>query len=243
MMKSGLAVAVFGLSGAENETVQVYHLFEHQYTGLANKDAADFDGELKFIFSTFQSFREGNPEAAIGDNIFEMSTVTVTGWGDYQPCNAPGCTGTFECPADHGDYCCTTGGFRNGTEANNTETTLPGREEAHSGGGSRRRRKTNATNTTDPIGYWYSFPRESEGVTWTQLSLDRRINSSCMAEAWREQAGGCPDCSELASNCTGNCIQNALTRDQLKATWDLVFSNMSMCPEVPYMPPAQIMIV
>merc|ERR1712046_376425 len=108
-----------------------------------------------------------NPEAAIGDNVFEMSTVTVTDWGQYQPCNAPGCTGAFTCPADNGDYCCTNGH----SPSTNTESTLPGRK---SSGGSRRRK----TGDDVPTGYWYSFPRESEGVTWTELSVDRRINSS-----------------------------------------------------------------
>merc|ERR1712146_134393 len=58
------------------------------------------------------------------------------------------------------------------------------------------------------------------------------------AQVWRDQAGGCSSCSDLASQCTGDCIKAALTRDQLKETWDMVFSNSTMCPDVPYVPPA-----
>lgn len=206
-----------------------YHLFERKYTGLANKDAGDFDGELNFIFLTFNPFEDTNPEAAIGENIFEMSTVTVVGWGDYQPCNAPGCTGSFTCPADNGDYCCTNGH----SPAHNTNTTLPGRKRSGGGGDRRRRKSDTTTGAPTTTGYWYSFPRESEGVTWTEVSVDRRINSSCLAEAWRSDAGGCPQCDDLASQCVGNCIKSALSRDQLKATWDQVFANSTMCPDVP----------
>merc|ERR1719246_213854 len=60
--------------------VMVWHLFEDKYTGLANKNAGDFNGELDFIFNTFTAYSHLNPEASIQHNIFEMSEVNVTGW-------------------------------------------------------------------------------------------------------------------------------------------------------------------
>jgi len=239
MMKL-FAATLFAPVLSENETVTVYHMFQRKYTGLTNKDGGDFDGELNFIFLTFNPYEDTNPEAAIGDNIFEMSTVSVTGWGDYQPCNAPGCTGSFTCPIDSAEYCCTNG--RNPSQ--NTNSTLPGRKRS-GGGGGRRRRKVTVTTTEAPTvgGYWYSFPTESEGITWTELGVDRRINSSCLAGAWRSDAGGCAQCDDLASQCVGNCIKSALSRDQLKATWDLVFANTTMCPDVPFPEPLAAEVV
>lgn len=225
-------------------------MFEHKYTGLADNDGADFEVEVKFVFLTFNPREETNPEAAIGEGIFEMSTVEVIGWSDdYQPCNAPGCTGMFTCAVD-GGYCCTQSGHgynHSQVIADNNETTLPARKIA-SGGGSRRRRKTTlapGTTTSAPgnytptdKGYWYSFPKESENHTWWERSIDRRINISCLAEAWREAAGGCSDCGELASQCVGNCIQAALMKGDdhtaLKAVWDEVWANTTLCADVPF---------
>merc|ERR1711957_967631 len=31
----------------------------------------------------------------------------------------------------------------------------------------------------------------------------------------------------------GNCIKSGVSRDQLKATWDMVFANTTICPDVP----------
>merc|ERR1711998_820240 len=77
----------------------VYHLLERKYTGLANRDGGDFKGDAGFIFGTFNKFEVTNPEASMEHNILEMSEVNVTGWGQYEECNAPGCTGMFTCPA------------------------------------------------------------------------------------------------------------------------------------------------
>merc|ERR1712226_1356897 len=72
-----------------NKTVTTYHLFERKYTGLADKDAGDFLGDASFIFLTFNSFEEDNPEASMQSNIIEMSTVTETGWStQYLKCTA-----------------------------------------------------------------------------------------------------------------------------------------------------------
>merc|ERR1712125_239626 len=155
---------------------------------MGDKDAGDYDGEVSFIFLTFQRFEATNPEAAIGDNIFEMSTVNVTGWGEYAECNAPGCTGMFTCPADSTDYCCEI----KHSEYNPTSTTLPGRKAASDYG------HTGKKNN----GIWYSFPKESVGHTWTEAKVECRIKSACLAQAWRADAGGCPDCQDLASQCT-----------------------------------------
>jgi len=205
-------------------TATVYHMFEPKYTGLANKDAGDYDGEVAFIFLTFNPFEATNPEAAIGDNVFEMSVVNVTGWGEYAECNAPGCTGMFTCPANITEYCCEV----EHDVYNPTSATLPGRECARDFG------KTGKTSN----GYWYSFPVESQGTTWTEVKVLRRIKSACLAEAWRADAGGCPDCQDLASQCTADCIKAALITDgddsKLKATWDKVFSNETLCPNQPF---------
>jgi hypothetical protein len=209
----------------------VWHLFEGKYTGLANKDGGDFKGEMGFIFSTFSKFEETNPEASIEHNIFEMSEVNVTGWDRYQPCNAPGCTGMFTCPVD-GDYCCTIGR----SPAPNDNTTLPGREKSPMGLGK---------NYGDK-GYWYSFPRESQNVTWTEKML-RRVEGKCVANEWRKDAGGCEDCGEELDSCVADCIKAALAKDGdttlLRATWDRVFNSTEICPDLPLPENASLIIL
>merc|ERR1712070_1365213 len=84
-------------------------------------------------------------------------------------------------------------------------------------------------------GYWYSFPKESQGVTWNE-TVTRRIKSACLAQAWRDDAGGCPDCAQdIASSCVADCIKSALVTNgddsKLKATWERVFSNKTLCPD------------
>jgi len=208
-----------------NKTVTAYHLFEPKYTGLANKDAGDFLGDASFIFMTFNSFEAGNPEADIQDNIIEMSTVTVEDWStEYLKCNAPGAIynsshggGKLNCPSNQTDYCC---------EGNRTEVTadtLPGYENSYMTGG----------------GYWYSFPKASEGKKWTE-KLERRIKGSCLANAWRKEAGGCPDCGADLDSCVAKCIQSALVggfikKDytKLRPTWDKAFSDKTLCPDQP----------
>jgi hypothetical protein len=206
-------------------------MFEPKYTGLSNKDAGDYDGEIAFIFLTFNKFEATNPEAAIGDNVFEMSTINVTGWSEYAECNAPGCTGAFTCPASNTAYCCE---IKRGTY-NPTSTTFPGRKAAQDFG------HTGKKNN----GIWYSFPMESQGKTWTESKVQRRIKSACLAEEWRKEAGGCPDCPDLASQCTADCIKGALITNgddsKLKATWDRVFSNKTLCPDQP-LPSFAIMV-
>jgi len=200
----------------------VWHLFEDKYTGLANKDAGDFDGEWTFILSTFQPFEKANPEASIQNNIFEMSEVNVTGWStDYQACNAPGNSATpapgvhvFDCP-ETGDYCC--------AGKNATQNTLPARKAIRQG--------------LRPAGFWYSFPRESEGVTWTEKVV-RRIRGSCLGSVWRADAGGCGDCGEELDSCVAECIQAALSKGRdttlLRASWDRAFNSADVCPDVPF---------
>jgi len=86
-------------------------------------------------------------------------------------------------------------------------------------------------------GYWYSFPKESQGNTWKE-TVQRRIKSACLAQAWRDEAGGCPDCNNLASSCVADCIQSKLVVNgddsKLKATWDRAFSNTTLCPDEPF---------
>merc|ERR1711904_404168 len=59
----------------------------------------------------------------------------------------------------------------------------------------------------NPPGYWYSFPAASEGHTWSQ-KLERRIKATCLAQAWRKAAGGCPGCGEEIDSCVGSCIKD-----------------------------------
>jgi hypothetical protein len=206
--------------------VTVYHMFPPKYTGLSNKDSADYDGEMAFVFMTFQPYEATNPEGAIADNVFEMSTVKVTGFtSEYANCNAPGCLAPwcvllFSCPKTNTDYCCQFGmGPMGKMKYRPTETTMAGRKPAGNGG------------------WWYSFPKESQGVTWHE-TVQRRIKSACVAQAWRDAAGGCPQCKDLSSKCVADCIQKELVHDgddsRLKAVWDQAFSNKTMCPDEPF---------
>jgi len=202
-------------------TVITYHLFEPKYTGLENRDAGDFKGDASFIFSTFNNFSKGNPEASMEHNIIEMSEVNVTGWGQYEECNAPGADGFFVCPANQTEYCCT----HNRAPTNHTRTQLPGLEvpatQLKGGSG----------------GFWFSFPTESQGVTWTETVL-RRIAGKCLGNAWRADAGGCDACGDVLDQCVADCIQASLVIDSnitlLQQTWDRVFADQTECPDMPF---------
>jgi hypothetical protein len=203
-----------------------YHLFERKYTGLGNKDAGDFKGDAGFIFFTFSSgMSKGNPEASLENNIIEMSEVNVTGWGRYEQCNAPGANGHFACPANQTDYCCTVHGKgHDNIPTNHTKDQLPGLEiSPHSPGSAQL-----------AGGFWFSFPKESEGTTWTEKLL-RRIEGKCLGNAWRKDAGGCNQCGESLDSCVATCIQTNLGQNDtlLQTTWDRVFADPNECPEVP----------
>merc|ERR1740139_1166928 len=196
----------------------VYHLFEPKYTGLANKDAGDFKGDSGFIFATFGVWGPGNPEASMEHNIIEMSEVNVTGWGWYEACNAPGALGAFACPANQTEYCC--GG------PNHTRTQLPGL-------------RVSAFTLGQQFGFegwWFSFPKESQDVTWSER-LIRRISGKCLGDAWRKDAGGCSACGDHLDSCVANCIKASLCVDGsvavLEAIWDRVFADPEECPDVP----------
>jgi hypothetical protein len=202
-------------------------MFEPKYTGLANKDGGDFLGDASFIFMTFNRFEADNPEADIQDNIIEMSTVTVEDWStQYLKCNAPGAVynsshgSSMNCPSTNTDYCCT------GNKSEMTDSTLPGYETGRMTGG----------------GYWFSFPKASEGTTWTE-KVERRIKGSCIGNAWRQDAGGCSECGTDLDQCVATCIMNALApssgygqRDytKLRPSWDKAFSDKTFCPEEPF---------
>jgi len=202
-------------------------LFEPKYTGLANRDAGDFKGDASFIFSCFTPFNaSGNPEASMDHNVIEMSEVNVSGWNvsAYEKCNAPGADGHHHCPVDEGDYCCTVDGpHGEDIMSNHTATQLPGLEFSP-------RQLTGGSG-----GFWFSFPRESRGVTWTEKLL-RRISGKCLGDAWRADAGGCNECGEALDSCVAKCIQSALVKNNnitmLQATWDRVFADPNECPEV-----------
>jgi len=201
----------------------VYHLFERKYTGLANKNGGDFKGDAAFIFSTFVNNSKDNPEASIEHNIIEMSEVNVTGWGTYEACNAPGSKGLFNCPASQTDYCCDAAQPR-------TRTSLPGISVTS---GWKWKGKFDA----EQLGFWYSFPKESQQVTWTEKVL-RRITGKCLGNAWRKEAGGCPDCGEELDKCVAECIQASLCAHgslvRLQEIWDRVFDEPIQCPDVPF---------
>jgi len=204
-------------------------LFERKYTGLAGKDAGDFLGDASFIFSTFNPFEKKNPEASMQENIIEMSSVSVQGWStEYLLCNAPGAeynssfARKLDCPSNTSDYCCT------GNKSAITADTLPAYESNGLTGG----------------GYWYSFPKASEGKMWTE-KLERRINGACLGNIWRTEAGGCPQCGDYLDQCVARCIESALVKtsghypnikydfSKLHTKWDEAFSNKMLCPDQP----------
>merc|ERR1712048_1069202 len=163
-------------------------------------------------------------------NILEMSEVNVTGWGRYEECNAPGAVGQFTCPENQTDYCCTNHDPKNHSHnipANHTRTQLPGIEL----------NKFSLGPQYGFPGFWFSFPKESQNVTWTERVL-RRIAGKCLGDAWRRDAGGCDQCGEDLDSCVADCIQAALCVNGstvlLQATWDRVFANASECPDVPF---------
>lgn len=206
----------------------VYHLFERKYTGLANKDAGDFKGDTGFIFNTFNSWSKGNPEASMEHNIIEMSEINVTGWGRYEECNAPGAEGMFNCPSNQQDYCCThhdPANHSHNIPAVHTADQLPGLEV----------NKESLGSQYGFGGWWFSFPKESQGNTWTE-KLIRRIDGKCMGNAWRKDAGVCDACNATLDSCVAKCIKAALCKEGstvlLQATWDRVFADPQECPDV-----------
>jgi hypothetical protein len=209
-----------------NTTVTTYHLFQPKYTGLADKDAGDFLGDASFILFTFTPLEKDNPEASIQHNIMEMSTVTVKGWStEYLECNAPGAIYNsshqkfMNCPSDSTNYCCA------GNSTAVTADTLPGyKSDRYLTGG----------------GYWYSFPKASEGNTWTE-KVERRIKGSCVGSAWRKDAGGCPECGADLDQCVAKCIETA--RVDLRPSWDKAFSDKTFCPDQPFPGEASAIIV
>jgi len=223
---AALAVIVSSASAIYPETLTVWHMFPRAFTGLANKDAGDFRGEVGFIWFAFEL--NNNPEEKIAENIFEMSQVTVKELGSYVACNAPGTASgpkQWHCPATSTEYCCT---------KNGTASSLPGKKPFGGPPG------TELGNG----GMWYSFPKESEGKTWNE-TLVRRIESKCLAEVWRADAGGCPKCGPAVnSSCVANCIKSTLAPRHppiigkhnitlLNNSFHRAFANKTLCPDQP----------
>merc|ERR1712217_64727 len=126
----------------------------------------------------------------------------------------------LDCPKGATDYCCT----GNTTEV--TSETLPSFESGKISDG----------------GYWFSFPRESEGKTWRE-TIHRRINGSCIGNAWRQDAGGCTQCGSDLDQCVAECIQAALVTGRafgemnyakLRPSWDRAFNDKTFCPDEPF---------
>lgn len=219
----------------------MYHLFEPKYTGLADKDAGDFKGDSGFIFDTFSSWSKGNPEASMESNIIEMSEVNVTGWSRYEECNAPGADGWFTCPKRDKDYCCTVEDPNNRGHhipANHTRNQLPGLEPCVMSLG---------WQFGFP-GWWYSFPKESQGITWHE-KVKRRIAGLCLGNAWRKEAGGCAQCGTNMTKldkCVADCVKGKLAAHgnvtRLQQVWDRVFADPKECPNVPF-PTESVVVV
>lgn len=201
----------------------VYHLLERKYTGLANKNAGDFKGDMGFILGTFSAYVNGDPEASIQRNIFELSAVNISGWGEFEVCSPPGRTGDFTCPANSPVYCCSD---EKDVPVHHTPQQFPG-------------------VTASPMslgrqfgfpGWWFSFPLESQGVTWNETLL-RRIEGRCLGNAWRSAAGGCPRCGPELDECVAQCINTTLALDgsteRLQMIWDAAFEETDRsCPDV-----------
>jgi hypothetical protein len=158
-----------------------------------------------------------------------MSEINVTGWGQYDECNAPGAHQMhFSCPKNQTEYCCTTHDDKgHEVPAKNTKHSLPGVE-------------VNFISLGPKYGFpgfWFSFPRESENITWTEKKV-RRIAGLCLGNAWRKDAGGCGECGIALDPCVATCIQRESMPDGnvtlLQKTWDRVFANTTECPDVPF---------
>merc|ERR1711879_592163 len=125
----------------------------------------------------------------------------------------------LSCPKSSPHYCCV------GNRTKVTADTLPGYQNNYLTGG----------------GYWYSFPAASEGKKWTE-KVERRIKGSCVGNAWRKEAGGCPECGADLDQCVARCIQSRLVRSKgfrkdytkLRPTWDKAFSDKTFCPDQPF---------
>ena len=79
----------------------------------------------------------------------------------------------------------------------------------------------------------YSFPAEGKGLAWKQ-GLARRIFAPDMVNAWRAEAGNCPECGDaLEDGCVGKCLKDHLSDAQLKALWDQVAGDLDNYPNYP----------
>merc|ERR1712107_737508 len=94
-------------------------------------------------------------------------------------------------------------------------------------------------------GWWFSFPKESQGRTWSEKVL-RRISGKCMGDAWRADAGGCAGCGDELDTCVADCIKATLAPNGstklLRRTWDRVFGSPSECPDVPFPAPRALIV-
>lgn len=185
------------------EHATVWHLLESSGSGLANKDAGNFEGDREFIEKAIlEDPGLMNPEARIHGNVIEMLEVDVTAWGEYVPCNVcKAAKAPFPCI--DGYWCC----------ASQSESSLPGKGQVDQSGS----------------GLWYSFPAQSEGRTWNQ-TLKRRIQAECMVRVWRDD-GDCTQCADLTGQCMYDCI-SAMPIELKHNGWERVFADQTLCPDV-----------
>lgn len=203
--------------------ILVYHLIESKYSGLANKNAADFKGDVGFIFNHESFCNPNNPEMCLENNVFEASIVNVTGWAPLEVCSAPGRTGAYACSASSSNYCCV------GSDPNDVRTVnnLPGLGLSQMPLG----------NSFGFPGWWFSFPAQGQKITWNETIL-RRVQGKCVGNAWRREAGGCAHCGGSLDRCVAECIRQNLMKDgsttRLQHAWDGAFGldGEHSCPNV-----------
>lgn len=203
-----------------------WHVFSAEFTGAANKDLGDEACDVGFVayycFGQQPAYSKYNSEEHIDGNVIEYLRVTVetsdTGeynWGQYLSCCPPGSK------TNQGNYYrCNTW---TGQDNDNCHTEgLPWNDGKESRAGAIEVPGAKGT-------YMYSFPAEGEGIHWRQGQA-RRIFAPDMANAWRQAAGGCPECSEeIEQPCVGSCISK-LPLPKLTEVWNNVAADMNTYP-------------
>ncbi|GAB5358426.1 hypothetical protein AAMO2058_000456200 [Amorphochlora amoebiformis] len=228
-----------GLLSRRNITM--YHVNPANYSGLANKNTADAAGDATFDIyglaapsichngssKPFPGLCD-NPEQAAPDLVTTKVLVEVySNFSEYGRCNICRDIPAFkEFNCTVGEYICTCGDFTNPYVCNSTEV---GFEDIRKVFGSSESAKPkpgddvwkfwlyNLINRTG--GYWYSMPSKGENRTWRQLSVIKRINTTCQHERLEKlivQKGdkscfqNCPNPSNHTTDCYINCLFQAL---------------------------------
>ena len=212
-------------------------MLSYYFTGVANKDTANEECEIPFVayycLGQDTEFSDYNTEEHVDANVIEYIQVYLDDFGQYLSCCPPY---SKEGGTNTGDY------YRCNTwtsdDNNNCHTPgLPWNDEANP-----PIAQAGAYEAPGFPGQWmYSFPAEGEGEHWKQ-GLARRIFAPDIVDAWRDAAGGCPECGEeLEDGCVGKCLK-ALSDEQLKSVWEDVAADMDTYPNYPVQDAGVIMI-